>query len=256
MHHMCPIDHPALPALFDLAVPNSSVLWSVIEGRNAGRAWVDCIQTPSQCVIRTDAVYTFFSRQISQTFLNEAIGYFRQTEPIWLVWSPEETVEPLLFEDTKISHRLEFYDCDVHDPVLADWRRRLPDEFEIRTIDRTLLERCQWRSAMAHWCGSLDNFLVNGTGLCLMDGDDIVVEAYASSFGQGQAEIDVITHESYRGQGYAPITCAYLIKVCAELGYQPYWSCDVANKASANVARKLGFQQEKVYQLLDYRPLS
>jgi hypothetical protein len=52
--HECPVDHPALLTLFDPMVPNSPVLWSVLEGRNPGRALVDSVPEPSQCVIRTD----------------------------------------------------------------------------------------------------------------------------------------------------------------------------------------------------------
>lgn len=254
--HECPIDHPALPALFDTTVPDSPVLWSVLEGRNTGRALVDSIQHPAQCVIRTDAALTFSSCQVSQTFLNEAIAHFRQTDPVWLVWSSSISFEPFVLKDSHVAQRLEFYDCDSRGQVLADWRRRLPDGFEIQPIDRRLLERCEWRSDMEFYCGSLDNFLVNGIGLCLMHGNDIIVEAYASSLGRGRAEIGAVTREAYRGRGYAPIACAYLIEVCEERGCQPYWSCDVDNEASIRVARKLGFGQERAYQILEYNPLS
>jgi RimJ/RimL family protein N-acetyltransferase len=254
--HECPVDHPALPALFDPTVPNSPVLWSVLKGRNTGRALGDSIQDPSQCVIRTDAVLTFFSRQIGQAFLHEAIAHLRQTEPVWLVWPSMLVPEPFLLQDALVVQRLEFYDCDPGGQALADWRRRLPAGFEIRAIDRPLLERCEWRSEMEFYCGSLDNFLANGIGTCLMRGDDIIVEAYASSLGGGRAEIGAVTRAAYRGQGYAPIACAYLIEACEERGCQPNWSCDIDNEASIRVARKLGFRQERAYQILEYGPRS
>ena len=109
---------------------------------------------------------------------------------------------------------------------------------------------------MEFYCGSLDNFLANGIGLVMMRGDEIIVEAYASSLGDTQAEIGAITREPYRGRGYAPITCAYLINTCEQRGYRAYWSCDADNEASIRVARKLGFRQEKAYEILEYSPLS
>ena len=33
----CPINHPALPGLFDPQIPNNPALWAVLEGRHAGR---------------------------------------------------------------------------------------------------------------------------------------------------------------------------------------------------------------------------
>jgi hypothetical protein len=81
----CPLDHPALPSLFGSKVPDNPVLWSVLKGCHSGKALVDNIHNPSQCVIRTDAILTFFSCLISQSFLNQAIAHFRQTDSVWLV---------------------------------------------------------------------------------------------------------------------------------------------------------------------------
>ena len=148
--------------------------------------------------------------------------------------------------------RLEFYDYDPHSAVLADLHRRLPTGLELRQIDRQLIEQCEWRSDMEFYCGSLDNFLVNGLGLCMMQGDEIIVEAYVSSFGDTHAEIGAVTRAPYRGHGYAPIACAYLIRACEQRGYHAYWSCDADNMASIRIARKLGFRQEKTYRILEH----
>ncbi len=254
--HECPIDHPALPTLFDPTVPDNPVLWAVLKGRNAGRACVDNVRNPSQCVLRTDAILTFASRHISQTFLDQAIAHLRRASPVWLVWPPTMSLRLAAPKATHIAQRLEFYDCDPRSRVLADLRRRLPDGFEIRPLDRHLFDRCEWRSDMEFYCGSANNFLVNGIGFCMMRGSEIIVEAYASSLGETQAEIGAVTREAYRGRGYAPITCAYLIQVCERRGYQAYWSCDADNRASARVAHKLAFRQNKAYQILEYTSLS
>ena len=250
--HPCATDHPALPELFDPAVPDHPVLWAVFKGRRGGKALVDNVQGPSQCVLRTDAVLTFFSRRITQTFLNEAVAHFRQTDPVWLVWPPTISAQLRQPETAAIIQRLEFYDCDPRSSVLVNLRQRLLDGFEIRLIDRQLLERCEWRSDMEFYCGSVDNFLANGMGLCLMQGNDIMVEAYVSSFGEVMAAIGAVTRAAHRGHGYAPIACAYLVEACEQRGYRAYWSCDADNVASIRVARKLGFRQETAYQVLEY----
>jgi RimJ/RimL family protein N-acetyltransferase len=240
------------PALFEPTVPNSPALWAVLEGRNSGRVVVDDAQRPSLCVLRTDAILTFASRRMEPSFLADAIAQFRQTGPVWLVWPTDWSSRMSVPDANNVIQRVEFLGCDPGAPALDDLRRRLPEDCEIRPIDRHLLDRCEWRSEMEFYCGSLENFLVNGIGLCLMRGGEIIVEAYVSSYGQGKAEIGAVTREAYRGRGYAPITCAFLIEVCHQRGLGAYWSCDADHQASIRVARKLGFREEKGYQILEY----
>lgn len=238
--------------MFDPMLPDNPALWAVFGGQYAGCALVNDPRHPSQCVLRTDAALTFASRQVEPRFLADAIAYFRHTGEVWLVWPPDAPYQPDVPADSGINHRLEFYDCDPASPVLAGLRQSLPAGYEIRPIDRQLLGRCEWRSDMEFYCGSLDSFLAYGAGLCLMKGDEIIVEAYVSSFGYTRAEIGAITHAPYRGHGFAPVACAYLIQLCAQRGFAAYWSCDTDNTASARVAQKLGFRQERAYRIFEY----
>jgi GNAT superfamily N-acetyltransferase len=231
--------------------PDHPALWAALRGRHAGRAMVDNVEHPTQCVLRTDAALTYSSRQISQVFLHEAIAYFQKAGPIWLIWQAAMSAH-IVAQADQIVERLEFHDYDPHSAVLADLLRRLPVGFELCPIDRQLIERCEWRLDIEFYCGSLDNFLVNGLGLCMVQGDEIIVEAYVSSFGDTHAEIGAVTRAPYRGHGYAPIACAYLIRACEQRGYHAYWSCDADNTASIRVARKLGSRQEKAYRILEY----
>src|SRR4030042_6422027 len=247
----CPVEHLALPKLFDPHVPNNPALWAVFQGRLAGRALVDDLQHPSQCVLRTEANLTYASLHVNQDFLSEAIDRFRQTKPILLIRSQEDA--PAL-NGYRILPRLEFYDVDPYSPVLIEWRSRLPNGYELHTIDRALLERCEWRDDMAFYCGSQEKFLQHGLGMCLMHEEQIIVETYASSLGAPYAEIGAITRETYRGRGFAPIAVAYLIDALEQRGYRAYWSCDVDNIASAKVARKLGFKVEKPYEIWEFEP--
>jgi GNAT superfamily N-acetyltransferase len=247
----CPIDHPALPGLFDPHVPNNPALWAVFEGRHSGKAFVDDLNIPSQCVLRTDAALTYASLYVSQEFLVEVIDQLRKSIPIWLVRSQRDPRAP---DGYRVLPRLEFFDLDPQSPVLACLRSRLPGGYEMRIIDRALLERCEWRDDMVFYCSSLENFLRHDLGMCLMHGEEIIVEVYASALGSTYAEIGAITHEPYRGRGLAPIAVAYLIEALEASGYQGYWSCDIDNPASARVARKLGFRIERLYEVWEYQP--
>jgi RimJ/RimL family protein N-acetyltransferase len=253
--HECPLDHPALRTLFSGPVPGRPVLWAVLNGRHTGRAWVDDAGDPSQCAVRTDAVLTFVSRGADQAFLDAAVAVARGAGEVWLVWPLAMAARLRAPEAAAIFERLEFDECDPGSSKLAALIRHLPEGFTTTPIDRALLERCEWRSDMEFFCGSLDSFLTNGIGLCMMHGDDIIVEVYASSLGQTHAEIGAVTRKTHRGRGFAPIACAYLIQECQQRGYQACWSCETDNTASIRVAQELGFQEQKVYQVLEYSAL-
>ncbi|NJD59279.1 MAG: hypothetical protein C3F13_13045 [Anaerolineales bacterium] len=245
----CPVAHPALPKLFDAHLPNDPALWAVLHGQHAGRALVDNLERPMQCALRTEPYLTFVNTTASFDFIAKSVQAFKQAGVVWLIRSHTDLSLP---ECDRIYPRLEFYDCDPHSSALEDFRSRTPPGCRIQKIDRTLLERCLWCGDMAFYCGSLENFLQNGLGICLMHDDEILVEAYASAFGAGNAEIGAVTHEPYRGRGYAPIAVAHLIHLLAQRGYQAYWSCDVDNEPSSRVAQKLGFRVKKTYEIWEY----
>jgi GNAT superfamily N-acetyltransferase len=245
----CPVNYPALPKLFDPQVPNNPALWAVFKGKHSGRALVDDPGKPTQCLLRTEAVLTYASQGMSQAFLERAIEHFRNIGHIWLVRNPGDAPAPPGY---KRSPRLEFYDYDPSSPILINFRQQLPEGFYVQNIDMDLLQRCEWRDDMEFYCGSLANFLRHGVGICWMRGDEIIVEAFASALGSSYAEIGAITHQPYRGKGYAPISVAYLIKLLEERGYHAYWSCDLDNPASARVAHKLGFATERPYEIFEY----
>jgi RimJ/RimL family protein N-acetyltransferase len=249
----CPVADPTLPELFDPHIPNHPALWAVLLGRHAGRALVDDRVHPSQCVLRTDAYLTYASSGVRKDFLAAAIHEHRRAGQVWLVRSKADDEAP---KCNRIFPRIEFYDYDPHSRIFVEFRNHLPQGYELRRIDRTLLERCEWRNDMAFYCGSQENFLQNGLGVCLMRGEEIIVEAYASAFGSRYAEIGAITHEPFRGRGYAPLTVTHLLKLLEERGYHGYWSCDQDNPASARVARKLGFMVVKPYSIWEYEQQS
>ena len=131
----------------------------------------------------------------------------------------------------------------------------LPAGFSLVKMDSGLLASCEWRGLIELSYGSVERFLAESFGFCLMQGERVVTEAYAAFQGAGAVEIGVITSESHQGQGFGGITSARLIREIEAQGLSSYWSCDQSNTASVSLARKLGFRTERKYDLLGYRPL-
>jgi hypothetical protein len=152
----CPVNHPALPALFDPMIPDHPALWAVLKGRHTGRAVVDNVEHPTQCVLRTDAALTYSSRRIGQAFLHEAIAPFQKVGLIWLIWQPAMSAHIIAPQADQIIERLEFYDDDPCSVVLTELRQSLPAGFELRPIDpgscsNDASGNPTWNSTVAAW---------------------------------------------------------------------------------------------------------
>lgn len=245
-----------LAPLFDPHLPNHPMLFGVLAGRNPGRVIVDQSVEPHQCAVLTNERLLFLSQNTDQTFLNEALHYFRPSGHVGLVGSASAGPTHLALPPAdKILNRREFTSQADDAAALTELQRRLPANAEVRLADRALLEQCEWRPALEAASGSLERYLSAGLSFCLMRDGAIVAEAHAPFWGATVVEIGVTTHPAHQGQGYATVVCAHLILACQARGFQTYWSCDADNLPSQAVARKLGFGEERAYQFLFYRAL-
>ena len=129
------------------------------------------------------------------------------------------------------------------------WRDRLPDGVTLARIDGPMAARVDAElneHVAANW-GSYDTFDRYGDGLALLLGGRVACAAYTSGMSSTQANISIVTAEDQRGRGLAMLTCAALIERLLARGIQPTWCSDTINTASARLARKLGFAEDKPY---------
>jgi GNAT superfamily N-acetyltransferase len=238
-------------SLFDRNMPNSPMIFSVLAGRAPGAVYVDDASHPTACVISMDFLdLAFLGGDVEQEGLVGAVAQLRRQRSVLLSWPPQRAreLEPPL-TPTEIIDRYEFFDCAPGQAVVP-----IPDGHVIRRMDAELLDGCLWRDLMVQAYGSVERFLQHGFGLCLLSGGEICCEAYAVFRGGGRFELGAITHEAYRRQGCAYLTCRHLIELCEARGCATYWSCEQDNVASVATARKLGYRTRRAYQWLYYTP--
>ena len=97
--------------------------------------------------------------------------------------------------------------------------------------------------------GIVSNFIANGFGYCILHKGK-VVSGCTSIFSSLQfSEIDIATHEDYRGQGLASIIAKTFIDHCIENDIMPRWDCDILNNSSIKLAKKLGFKKPVKYSI-------
>lgn len=225
--------------------PNHPALSAVLLGHAPGCAVVDDMVRPRQALLRSDYSFTFVGRSVEQDFLVSGLARLREQGRTSLVWREGAGAPPL--EADRVIERYEYRRREGPLDVLS-----LERNHEFRRMDARLMQRCQWKSEIELACGSVERFLRFCRGWCLVEGNEILSEAYAVFRGEKTYEIGVVTPAACRGRGFAPMTCARLIESCADDGMETYWSCHRSNRASNRVAAKLGFTDCREYQFLVY----
>ena len=173
--------------LFDRNTPNHPMLFSVLERRNPGNVFVDTIDRPSAGLVLTNSGTAFFGGDVRQTFVDQAILKARSKRAAIVIRSDEQDL-PLPEPTVKIE-RLEFRSCGSRKGNFE-----LSSGCTVREMDEDILTRCNWKLQAIQSFGSIEGFLANGFGLCLMQGDEILSEAYALYVMQGEFELARIAH--------------------------------------------------------------
>jgi RimJ/RimL family protein N-acetyltransferase len=131
--------------------------------------------------------------------------------------------------------------------------RSVPDEARIVPVDESLLEQTEWYEDTLHAFGSIARWRGLGLGYALIIGDQMVAEALAGPRCRGQREMGVVTREAHRRRGYGTLVSLALARACEARGDRLWWNANADNLASVKIARRLGFRDERRYELVACR---
>ena len=228
----------------------------VLDGKHAGRVFVDDAAVPSSAYVWTPWGYHYLAGiskdgAFLSTLREKLIDDIQPQsaacgEPDILLTLVPEALTPVLVDIMPTPyvvnlHRSIFTFNQSKFLTLQDWKRRIPSGNTIEYIDANLAFQlaehinATWRSA--------DEFLECGFGYCLLNGSDIVSVCLSAFMARGEVEIGVSTEQDYRWCGYGSLTAAAMIKYCLDNGLSPNWECFWDNKPSIGLANKLGFEQ-------------
>lgn len=233
--------------------------YSVIEERQPGRIFVDDPINPSSCLICCKSgKYLVCGNTDNDTF-NEFLDdylYNRKNHGRYFdlyssskAWTKK--LNKILFDNAaKLSRQLFNLDYSNLDS-LSKCELLLPDHFELRRMDEDLFIKYanEIDDSYFNLWGTAENFIRNGFGFCILKDNEFVSVCNTYYVKDSSAEIDIITLNGFRNQGFAVMTCTAFIKHCIEHNINPIWDCDNGNKESKNLAKKLGFKSVETYEM-------
>lgn len=221
--------------------PLQAVVCGILEKNNQGRL----LELPGGSILITeesDDPFVFLAGPITPLALDMAISIVAHAS------------YPMVYCHPKWHHLFLKNNWDFHlraemmlERVIAPLD--IGDEFTVRAINsEAFFKQCFWYKETAERYGSPEQFLRCGKGyaLCNKDGQ-VLSEAYTDYIGDGYVEIGIVTHPSYRNQGFGAQVASHLISKCLEANMIPIWSCQINNRASMQVAHKIGFSISRYY---------
>jgi RimJ/RimL family protein N-acetyltransferase len=238
---------------------------ALVEGNAPGRIWVDGAAQPKVAFL-WDEFYCCYlagnphgsecvnalAKLISNTLLSEAAA--KGGLYIKLAYKPDAWEDHILhlFGGAKLT-KLDYVLYTLQNPLILDWRSRIPTGYNMEHIDKSLLEQPNLRNltfliAEIQQCWpSVERFLANGFGFCLVRGDEVVCWCTAEYKSGSRCGAGVETIKTYQRHGFATLTAAAFVEYCASHSLEIYWDAWANNAPSIRVAEKVGFTRAADY---------
>lgn len=244
----------AVRALFDGAsLPAGVRCCAVLDGYFPGTVHTDDAEHPTWAVLHESVYGTLYpAGAVTKDTLTALVKDYRSRGEALIGCWPGDPIRAVLPDSPQYEGAvLEFTE---RAGSLADRLRTVPQGCELRRMDASLLKRSRNYEELIKTYGSIDVAAQKEIPFCLMRGDTIVSEATAGPLSPSIMEVGMVTHEDFRGRGYATFVCATVIDACEQQGFVTYWNCNADNTPSAIIARKLGYQTERRYSLAAWWP--
>lgn len=229
--------------LFSAKQPNNSALWSYLNGNVLGKTFVDNDSAPTKAICMIEWTWAWVSDDADLEWTENAINEICKSTWLNVIWNPAKTEKPTKNLEVAVP-RLEF--VGIANKISAP---EIPS-VEFKFFDEDSFDKAIWKDQRIAAYGTKENFLKNAFGIYALQDGQICSESCASFTASGRAEMGAVTAENKRRQGLALATCSRVIDEALKKGLIPTWSCDAQNENSALLAKKLGFNEPKPYEIL------
>jgi RimJ/RimL family protein N-acetyltransferase len=239
------------------SIPRDPMLYSVIEGNQTGRIFVDHTSNPSVVFIWNNMEYAYLVSDSTQIgngiakIVEEIILPILDKDGMGFLTIFPFGVTPLdvreWFSQRKpVSFGVNSYRFESEKfEVLRTQTKPLPPDLALIKLDRQTLdqEMCQGiRDDILFCWESLEQFDKLGLGYGIKSQQHgIICACYAIGYGAQAYHINIWTHQEYRRKGLARRTAIAFLTESLQKGKIIYWINDVPNIASRRLAESVGF---------------
>ncbi|HEL1757408.1 TPA: GNAT family N-acetyltransferase [Streptococcus suis] len=231
-----------------------TIIWTCLEG-TMGQIYVDDSQSPQSvlALYGWQSFFGFFAGKPNLALLKMCEGKDIILVPQNQAWSDliEGTYGDRIRSFTRYATKKDTSFDLGHLQKLID---ALPEEFDLKVIDRNLYDACleeEWSRDLVGNYIDVEQFLDLGLGCVILHKGQVVSGASSYASYSAGIEIEVDTREDYRGLGLAKACAAQLILACLDRGLYPSW--DAHTLTSLKLAEKLGYQLDRPYQAYEWR---
>lgn len=230
--------------LLSIVDHNNTVVESVLLGNNAGRVFVDNVNSPSAALIYPQEMFFYI------VLSKDADDFLQEVNRLLFVDWKAQGVELFVYPEAQ-PRQLEILLGDRPHVKLVRREYRLnienhrssgllpSAEYVLQQIDSDFFE-AHPVDLMPGW--TREDFIRHGFGYSIMRGDELVSQCVVACRADRAVELSVKTSESYRRCGLAVPVCSAVIDQAIGLGLTPTWSCWEFNEASWRLAEKLGLE--------------
>ena len=220
---------------------------TVLEGTAGGRILTDNPAAPTWMAVHemSEDGTLMLSGTFDRDLVGAIIDRLRSERRVTLGLEPNDPLRALVPQPSRAGHDMDFDDRDPS--VDLEPLGEPPADLRLARIDHALEPHCLWTP----WMFTDGHTAVErGIGYCLLDGDEVVSEAYAGPETNGELEMAVITRDGYRRRGLGTVVAARTVLNCERNGFHTWWNTSLDNVGSASIARSLGYRSERHYQTL------
>ena len=181
-------------------------VYSVLDSTIQGTVLADSSDY-NALLIHTKAGLYYITGQVTNKLLENLVAIFEERvdkgerftlfsyTPIW-----SQVIEQYFNEDLR---KIERYAFSFDLLTYKNRKRNEVHDYEISKITSSIVEYSQEfnKKYYDEYWDSINNFLENGFGFCLIDNQRIISEAVSIFKCNNYAEIDIVTDLNYRGEG-------------------------------------------------------